>query len=222
MLSTHVQTATHAALPAKRRPGGRLHGARQRGVSLLIALVVLVIMTLAGIELMRSVDTTNIIAGNLGFQQAATHSGDAAIESAITWLQAQSSTSLQVDNTANCAAGYKTSYTPSTEPPANTSTTWPLWWNSNACIWTSPTTDQAGNTWSYTINRMCSAPGAPTNGLNQNCYTSPFAIAAAAGSCNGVAGDICLNASAQVYYRITANISGPRGTRSYVQAIVAI
>ena len=56
---------------------------RQRGVVLFISLIVLVAMTLAGVALVRSVDTTNLIAGNLAFKQGATLSGDAAIETEI-------------------------------------------------------------------------------------------------------------------------------------------
>jgi Tfp pilus assembly protein PilX len=39
--------------------------ARQRGVMLIIALIVLVAMTMAGIAMMRSVDTATIVAGNI-------------------------------------------------------------------------------------------------------------------------------------------------------------
>ena len=49
----------------------------QDGVVLFIALIVLVAMTLAGIAVMRSVDTNVLIAGNLAFRNAATSAGDA-------------------------------------------------------------------------------------------------------------------------------------------------
>ena len=65
----------------------------------MIALIVLVAMTLAGLALIRSVDTTNIIAGNLGFQQSATHSGDIGTETAIAWLETNNTgITLQNDN----------------------------------------------------------------------------------------------------------------------------
>jgi Tfp pilus assembly protein PilX len=48
----------------------------QQGVVLFIALIVLVAMSLAGIALMRSVDTNVLIAGNLAFRQGATMAGD--------------------------------------------------------------------------------------------------------------------------------------------------
>ena len=49
----------------------------QRGVVLLIALIMLVAMTLAGIGMMRSVDTGSVIAGNLAFKQSTLNASDA-------------------------------------------------------------------------------------------------------------------------------------------------
>ena len=66
----------------------QIHSVRhQQGVVLVIALIILVAMTLAGIALVRSVDTTNIIAGNIAFQQAAVHSGEAGAEAAIRFIE---------------------------------------------------------------------------------------------------------------------------------------
>ena len=89
-------------------PRGTLHatgriGARgERGVVLLIALIVLVAMTLAGIGMMRSIDSGTLVAGNIGFREAAVATADTGVEAARAWLVANS-TSLNVDNPA---AGY--------------------------------------------------------------------------------------------------------------------
>src|SRR5450830_1873633 len=74
---------------------------KQRGVIMLIALITLVAMTLAAIALVRSVDTTNIIAGNLAFQQSATNAGDIGSEKAIQWLETNNvGSNLWVDQLA--------------------------------------------------------------------------------------------------------------------------
>ena len=44
----------------------------QRGVVLFIALIAMVVMSLAGVALIRSVDTTGSVAGNLAFREAST------------------------------------------------------------------------------------------------------------------------------------------------------
>src|SRR3954469_13437461 len=53
---------------------------RERGVVLFIALIVLVALMLASVSLVRSVDTANIIAGNLAFKQASVQAADFGIE----------------------------------------------------------------------------------------------------------------------------------------------
>ncbi|HLB44195.1 MAG TPA: hypothetical protein VJK49_02320, partial [Candidatus Limnocylindrales bacterium] len=75
----------------------RTAGRAQRGVVLFIALIVLVAMSLAGVALIRSVDTGSVIAGNIAFRQTAMHVGDNGIEAARTWLLGQSSSDLYND-----------------------------------------------------------------------------------------------------------------------------
>lgn len=60
----------------------------QRGVVLLIALIMLVAMTLAGIGLMRSVDTGSMIAGNLAFRHATSQASDAGTSTGFNALMA--------------------------------------------------------------------------------------------------------------------------------------
>jgi len=56
---------------------------RQRGVVLFVALIAMVILSLAGIGLMRSVDTGQGVVGNLAFRQASIAPVNLAIETAI-------------------------------------------------------------------------------------------------------------------------------------------
>lgn len=189
---------------------------RQKGVVLMIALIMLVAMTLAGLALVRSVDTTNIIAGNLAFQQAATNSGDTGTEAAVAWLQANNSgTTLQTDI---LASGYAAART---DPAAGQS--WDAFWTNVLVpagqVVTLPQDAVTGNTVAYTIQRLCIQSGAssvPATGcaVLQTTGTS-------AGSSKG-AGVIALQYSSQVYYRITSRIAGPRNSVSYIQSIVAL
>lgn len=68
----------------------------QRGVVLLIALIILVAMTLAGIGMMRSVDTGSLIAGNLAFKQATLNASDAGTRAGFNAL-------VSVANSGNLA-----------------------------------------------------------------------------------------------------------------------
>ena len=60
------------------------HGPRrQRGIVLFVALIAMLLLSLAGVALMRSVDTTLGVAGNLGFRHSSVAPVNRAIEQAI-------------------------------------------------------------------------------------------------------------------------------------------
>jgi len=59
---------------------------RQRGVVLFVALIAMVVMSLAGVALIRSVDTTGSVAGNLAFREASTPAVNMAVEEAVQAL----------------------------------------------------------------------------------------------------------------------------------------
>lgn len=188
---------------------------RQSGVVLIVALIMLIAMTLAALTLVRSVDTANIIAGNLSFQQAATHAGDRGVEAAIAWIENNSA--LLTGNVP--ASGYAANgLTAAPSKPANE--TWDAYW---ARVWAprpavAMATDVAtGTTVSYVIDRLCTNIGAPTGGAV--CSESPI-IGILPGNAEE-AGEKQIAAASQVYYRVTARITGPRNTLSYVQAVVA-
>lgn len=207
---------------------GRLR-ARQGGVVLLITLIVLVAMTLAAIALVRSVDTTNLIAGNLAFKQAAIHSGNAGTEAAINWLETNVGATLQANNYPNGYSAVRQ------DPAANQS--WDNYWTTvidphpvsipvasltcSATGWacTLPP-DAAGNSVTYSITRLCNAAGDPTS-PSTGCAVSTVTSTNAGASSQG-AGEIALQYSSQIYYRITSRVVGPRNTVSYIQTIIAM
>ena len=59
---------------------------RQRGVALFVALIAMVLLSIAGIALVRSVDTTSGVAGNIAFRMGSTGPVNDAIETAIDKL----------------------------------------------------------------------------------------------------------------------------------------
>lgn len=201
------------------------HRAKQHGVVLFIALIVLVAMTLAGIGLMRSVYTSNRIAGNLAFQQSATQSADAGVETAVAWLEDQSAVVPvapnlpplfnNIDRVAVGDVGY---FASRQNPGANQ--TWEQFWTVLPAnrVNTLPA-DAAGNTVSYVIQRLCNAVGDPTTGIG--CEASPDTASGGQGNSKGP-GLPGLKVPTQRYYRITVRVAGPRNTVSFVQTVVAL
>jgi type IV pilus assembly protein PilX len=174
----------------------------QRGVVLFIALIVLVAMTLAGIGMMRSVDTNNLIAGNLAFKNAASSAGDAAVEVARAWVMSQTAGALQNDQ-----AGYFGNWQPSFDPK-----TFNWLGNSNLLG-----TDSYGNTIYYVTHRMCDQSGVSID--TANCAkVSSVSVGSTKGG--GSYGSSPLSGSSLVFYRITARVEGPKFTVSYIQSFV--
>jgi len=224
-----------AALPAQRwrdRPPRK-----EAGVVLMIALIILVALTIGGLALVRSGDTTNLISGNLAFQQSATHAAEMGTEDALrTFLETQPYTVLYADRAGN-------GYTASTPPgvwnaagnTAGNPASWDTYWSTvidpapraipvaaKSCghgggrVCTLPTDNTTGNTVSYTIQRLCATTGDPADPAT-GCASSSDRYA----PCHKTQ---CLPIplSTQYYYRITSRVAGPRNTISYVQSIVAI
>jgi Tfp pilus assembly protein PilX len=176
----------------------------QRGVVLFIALIVLVAMTLAGLAMMRSVDANNLIAGNLAFKNAASSAGDAAIESARTWLTGQTPGQLEANQ---AALGYFANWQPTFNPKTFD------WAGSSQYIGT----DAYGNAIYYVAHRMCNESAKSINatecakvaksGLGSSHGTTPY-------------GGATPKTTSLAFFRITAKIDGPKFTTSYIQAFV--
>lgn len=200
MSHSRIIQLSRAALPS-----------RARGAVLFIALIVLVAMTLAGIAIMRSVDTATLIAGNLAFKQGTVQASDNGIEVAYQWLL----TNRAVLTTSNPGAGYNSAIA---SPTWTTSSTWNGAPNLGI--------DAAGNTISYLIHRMCDLPNVIYSAAGQQCaLDNPAAAAAPPPPGEGESFTVGAPGYLQdpkVYYRITVRSAGPRSTVSYIQAMVAI
>lgn len=196
---------------------------RQEGVVLMIALIVLVAMTLAGLGMIRSIDTGTLVAGNIGFRQSAVATGDGGVEQALAWLRVNAPT-LANDNPA---MGYYSTRQDNLDLTGNRTEG-----GVDGVDWTGADSSQpvqaralgqidaSGNDVYYVIHRLCSIPGS-MNLPAQSCATS-----------TGVGDSSSMDAptydsqglltSNRVYYRITSKIIGPKNTVSFIQAVVLI
>jgi Tfp pilus assembly protein PilX len=188
--------------------------AREKGVVLPIALIVLVAMTLSALSLVRSVNTTNLISGNLAFRESALLSSEHGAETALVDLlipgSAAGSATLHAD-----AAGY---WARRADPAAGE--TWETFWDSLSARKTpapivTGETDVAGNTVSYVVHRLCEEAGPPAVA---KCSEPPLT----SHDDSKDTGKDPLAKSKQVYYRITSRVLGPRNTVVYTQTLVAI
>lgn len=196
---------------------------RQRGMVLFVALIAMVAMALAAVALVRSVDTTTLISGNLAFRQSTTSSGDIGVGDAIAALDAietaNAGTNVFMEpthpfNQDSATTGYYTNIDPALALTAAAS--WTDETSSNAV------TDDSGNSYRYIIQRMCrTAEQLPRT---DNCLFS-----AAATNNNGMSvplpseicnGPGCPQGGQSPLYRVTVRVVGAKNTVSYIQSIV--
>jgi len=167
---------------------------KQQGVVLVIALIALVAISLAGVALMRSVDTSNVVSGNIAFNEAAIQVADVGAELALTELNSQ-------------AFVGKAYYYPQLSQGAL-----PTTWSASKPV---PLPGETANTASYAvvymIERMCSDSQAATFG---NCKSANLT------AINGVDSNgntVAIGWHGQLFYRITVRVTGPRNTRATSQ-----
>lgn len=203
----------------------------EAGGSLLFALIALALLALAAIAVSRSVSTDALIIGNLAFKQDAALAGDQAVETAISWIEANSSEATLDDNAP--ASGYYASSLDALDPTGRRTTDAAravVDWDGNdcdgingsfsTCITPSNEVTINGNRARYVITRLCAVPGSAAG----NTCASPL-ITSSGDDLNRTGYDYTKpyslgNATAAPMYRIVVRTVGARGTVSFAEAIV--
>jgi Tfp pilus assembly protein PilX len=207
--------------PAPRAP---IRNARQQGVVLFIALIVMVAMSLAAIALMRSVDTTSAVIGNLAFRQASILPANYGIEDAAAGLFNDANPAnvaripdVRVDTPAqnyyathSQAAGWDDQY----------GVPQPLQTKAAAAALARTQADGAGNTVTYVTERMCNpnAPVIPADKSAANTWCDMMPPKQSPGTT--INDPMAALLSAQPFYRVTVRVDGPQNTVSFAQAML--
>ncbi len=190
-----------------------IHAARrQGGVVLFVALIVLIVMTLAGLALLRQMGVGTSIAGNVAFKENATSVADRGTEVAREWINVNA---LITASDSFSPAGYHSSWTGNVDP---TSPEWDPMWASQSRLLVDDVA-QTGNRARVIIQRLCETAGMSANNPAQRC--SDFPLANAGGSRGGGSYPSVLpGTSPQPFYRVTTRVDGPRSTVSYTQVLM--
>lgn len=213
-------------MPCNRHANIRVHR-QEQGVVLLIALIVLVAMTLAGIGLVRSVDTGTMVAGNMAFKQAVTLAADTGAEVALTWLTPNQA--VAAVNADQAASGYYATNQKDLDltNSLNDAALAAVDWEQNdcqglsfsVCIKPSAPVMVGDNSVSYIIHRLCQKPGTFNDPAN-SCVTYQSRDSGSPNRDGLLTGDVRFEPLPVPYYRITARVVGPRNTTSFVQTVV--
>jgi type IV pilus assembly protein PilX len=200
----------HPHLSANARPPRR-----ERGVVLFIALIVMVALSLAGLALMRSVDTSTTVSGNLAFRQSSITMVNAAVETAIKSLWdgagALDETAKQTDHVAvNYYAmrqpGEVKGIPAALQGPPGAAP--PLYGGLPVIV------DGVGkNEVRFVIERMCNAVG---KAMLSTCDLTP----PKQGTADQIGEDNTLVLGRVPFYRVTIRVDGPSNTVTFAQAML--
>lgn len=198
----------------------RLSARRQQGVALFFALIALVVIMLAGVALVRTVDTSTIIAGNIAFKQSANASADAGLARAITWLTTEQTTSVGVDPYVTASHTYNVSKPASGYYSYVNDAAFDVFDDANWVDGSSSpeSTDASGNRVRYIIQRMCRTEN---DLLSANdCLFSDASNEIDSMKVKPATEIINNSSSSSPMVRITVRVEGARNTVSYIQAFV--
>jgi type IV pilus assembly protein PilX len=202
--------STPVNLQRGRRRAITLRQRGQRGLVLLVVMVVLGLMFLAGLGVMRAADTGNVISGNFAFQQAAVQASDRAINDALAFVSnrvpggngntAVANQYLNVRATALDARGVPSS----------------IDWTAVSCVTergvgiADCSADTGNYRVQYVVERLCSVNPVMSdiNDIRARCEYEPSTTALSASSIG-------------VRYRVLIRVRGPRGTESWFEAMVS-
>jgi type IV pilus assembly protein PilX len=201
---------------------------KQRGIVLIVALLVLVALTIASLGLLRSVDTTTAATGNLGFKKDIYRQSNRGVQNALDRL-ALIRNGLELPFTDSFAAGGAGYYATATLPVdprgipvillnAAVPTTPGVAPSTGAGIgqFAVPIGDPTGGGYlfRYTAERLCPLAGAPLLGTN-DCRQ-----AAGAGQGSTYNSGPKIQLAGSVYVRLTLRVDGPKNSVSYFQMMV--
>ena len=170
---------------------------RQRGMSLLMVLVVLGISLVGSLALLRSTEVSALVAGNVSFREAATQATDIGISQGAKALEATTNFD------ANVANVYFATRQPEDASGLPTSVNWG----------TVPTSTVGYYQVQHVVERLCQVT--PVVDPAANCMVRD---GEAPGSSK--AGSLVYKSPASIYYRITVRVMGPKQTAAFVQALV--
>jgi type IV pilus assembly protein PilX len=205
---------------------------RQRGVVLFIALIALLVMSLAAVALIRSVDTNTMIAGNLALRQSALTSSDRGAEKAMDWLETAALANLATLDGDNTAEGYYATYFPTSDADGDGKTD-----DGDDRLFAKNLVDEhgvldtnddgQGNKIEYIIQRMCLNPAPPANiadesepGYNKCMLGEPEIGTSSMGVKEAPEAGAIVATSQSPVYRVTVKVTGPKNTVSYTQTYV--
>ena len=195
-------------------------GSGQSGVALIMVLIMLAAMMIAGVALIRVVDSANMISGNFSFRQATLNIADLGVEAAVAELKDIRANSSEAPYPAGCETFCR--YFPARSvgsamlDPRGLPILGSVDGTATRVInWSGNDVNAAPRGYSvrYVIDRQCKV--APVTDVVNQCIN----YAPQSGG-SKKSGATVFSSSSVIYYRVSIQVSGPRNTQSHVQVML--
>lgn len=210
-------------------PGKTRHFSKQRGVVIIMTLIALLILLITGVALVRSLDSSTLISGNISFKRDLVNDADQGVATAITALT--TTTGALYSDTTLSANQYSLNYSavrlatnakgiPTALIMSDTDFAAAGWSTSNDIQIKDPVTNVVTATVRYVIDRQCSTTGTFTTIKYASCNYVPS---------GGLSGDSSQDAfdnnaatGDRAIYRISIRVLGAdNNTQTFVQSTIA-
>jgi len=187
----------------------------QRGVIVLFTMIAVVLLLIGSVALVRSVDTTQTLAGNMAFKRDLVNQAERGIAHAMATLSASGPLALDTSRHTNLPSNnYSASVLPSNARGIPEILVDENKWTSRGMEGADIVDNDTGIVIRYVIDRMTSAPGVPTIANSAVSYLE-----------GDLAGTIHTQRAGNFMlpvYRISVRVTGPRNTQTYVQSTVSL
>lgn len=182
----------------------------QQGMALLLVLVVLAITLLAGMGVLKAVQTGNAMAGNFSFRQVALQASDRAVSDALNEIANRVAGGAGNTAVANRYLAVIDGTTNALGVPASVDWTGVSCSDEKGALLADCALDDGNFRVQYVVERRCSASPDLANiaDIRARCEYEPSAASVSAGT-------------TALRYRVLIRVRGPRGTESWFEAVVS-
>jgi Tfp pilus assembly protein PilX len=197
----------------------------QQGLVLFVALMALVVMSLASVALIRSVDTSSQITGNLAFKQSTSISSSYGLEAMADTIGSKIKSYAFTNDPSNGYYAVCTTFDAGATGQCNGENLVAdmTWSDANSKLATgagiADGKDPYGNTIRYIVERMCNQTG---NSTLERCLMAATPTDSSSKNVVGINANFLEPIPEPLpLYRVTVRIAGPKNTVTYVQAFVS-
>ncbi len=181
---------------------------KQEGAVLILVLILLAVFLLGNAAILSATQNTNSVTANTSFRTTALAMSDTVMVSAKNYLLARATNAdTTLINTVDA-----NHYYPAIKAASDSLTTTAFNWSGV------PTTTSGSYNTQYVIERLCDAAAPlPISDVMAHCQVEKVASAGSA-----KVGSPIFSNTAQVIYRITVRVTGPKNAEVYTHALVSL